>query len=510
MNKDGHNWQLNEPLAFADVAQQLPRPYGLEQVTSEQGGLTLLDDFNWSLWQAGLLLLRENKEQLILQRQADDQPLARCSTQADSRFWWQLPSGQLAAEIKPLLGVRAFVPKYEFRLERHQLAVLNADEKTVVRLRLDQIAGPEGAPRVFLEARPLRGYQPDFKAVAAALNDLALQPLDPPGLRGQLLETGLDVTIPPSKPRFELDPSEPAERAITRMAVRMLQLARYQEAGISDDIDTEFVHQYRVNIRKTRSLISLFRKSLSGARYRMLKTELKALGSRTNELRDLDVFLLDQDAYRELLPENLWPGLEMLFRRIKRRRSTVCRRVVDALAGDAYAEQISALLQNLQQAAELSAKQAGQPIKPLASKKIRKQYRAIQQDGAAISAQTPDAAIHELRIECKKLRYLLELFAELFPKKELKRLVKELKGLQDNLGRFNDFSVQQELLQQFARGTRSPAQLASINGLVAVLHNQQRHERSLVVDNIAAFIDPAVAGRVHQLFAESDRKVAKT
>ena len=56
MKKDGQSWQLQEPLAQEDLAQRLPQPYGLEQVASEQATLTLLDDFNWSLWQAGLLL----------------------------------------------------------------------------------------------------------------------------------------------------------------------------------------------------------------------------------------------------------------------------------------------------------------------------------------------------------------------------------------------------------------------------------------------------------------------
>ena len=173
----------------------------------------------------------------------------------------------------------------------------------------------------------------------------------------------------------------------------------------------------------------------------------------------------------------------------------------EALTGDAYLEQISTVLRELQQPVQLTGKQAEQPIKALACAKILRQYRAIQQDGAAIDAQTPDAAIHELRIECKKLRYLLELFTELFPKKELKLLVKELKVLQDNLGRFNDYSVQQEFLQHFAQGTRSAEQLASINGLAAVLHHQQRYERSLVVGNISRFIEGSVGKRFQQLFS---------
>lgn len=502
MKKDRQNWQLKEPLALEQINGLLPDPYRAVQETAEDNKLELLDDFDWSLWQAGLLLLRRNNDRLSLRRQQDDSELAAAAGGSESRFWWQLEAGELADRLREQVAVRAFVPKFSCRLQQRRLAILNADEKTVVRLRIDAIDPADDECYRFAELLPLRGYQRDYAAVGKALEALAPQPLPESGLAAQLLASGLKVEFPVSKPSFDLVPAEPAESAVTRMAVKMLQVARHQEQGIIDDIDTEFVHQYRVNIRKTRSLISLFRKSLDSARYRMLKTELKALGSLTNELRDLDVFLLDHDYYRDLLPENLWPGLEQLFRRIRRRRNTVFCRVKEALSSDAYLEQISTLLRDLQKPPELTGKQANQPIKSLACKKILQQYRAIQVDGGAIAAQTPDEAVHELRIECKKLRYLLELFAELFPKKELKQLVKELKGLQDNLGRFNDFSVQQEFLQHFAQGTRAPEQLASIHGLAAVLHNKQRYERSLVVDSIGGFIQGSIDQEFQQLFSK--------
>ncbi len=61
---------------------------------------------------------------------------------------------------------------------------------------------------------------------------------------------------------------------------------------------------------------------------------------------------------------------------------------------------------------------------------------------------TEDEVVHQLRINCKKLRYLMEFFAPLFPENEIKTLIKALKLLQDNLGNFNDYSVQQIFLRQ--------------------------------------------------------------
>jgi CHAD domain-containing protein len=101
----------------------------------------------------------------------------------------------------------------------------------------------------------------------------------------------------------------------------------------------------------------------------------------------------------------------------------------------------------------------------------------------------------------------LELFSELFVKKRVKELVKHLKGLQDNLGRFNDYSVQREFLLGFSNGRAiSAAQLASINGLAAVLYNKQLHERSQVEENIAKFTAAEVVDKFQELFAESARE----
>jgi CHAD domain-containing protein len=58
--------------------------------------------------------------------------------------------------------------------------------------------------------------------------------------------------------------------------------------------------------------------------------------------------------------------------------------------------------------------------------------------------------LHALRIECKKLRYLMEFFASLFPAKEINELIRQLKKLQNNLGDFNDLCVQQEYLLSLA------------------------------------------------------------
>ena len=70
--------------------------------------------------------------------------------------------------------------------------------------------------------------------------------------------------------------------------------------------------------------------------------------------------------------------------------------------------------------------------------------------GSAIHDDTPAEALHALRLQCKKLRYLLDLFAGLYDPDAIAGLLRYLKKLQDNLGDFNDCEVQQDTLQSFA------------------------------------------------------------
>lgn len=469
---------------------------------------TLLDDHDWHIWQTGSTLLSQNDKLALIDHEG--KVVVNPKNDATARFWWDLPPGPLTDRIRQLIDVRAFVARDEFCHRIEQGSVLNRDDKIVVRIIFHTIVDSADQPFYFVELHPLRGYQREFSRVADSLSQLTLATLDNCSPINLLEKTDLDVVIPSNKPSFQLLDDEPAETAVARMAVTMLELARHQEEGIVEDTDTEFVHQYRVNIRKTRSLISLFRKCLSGERYRVLKGELKQVGSRTNDLRDLDVFLLDHDYYRDMLPQNLHAGFERLFRIVKRRRKSACSSVTRTLQSESYQQQFDLILGTLRQPPDLSSSRSRMPIKQLTSRKILSQYNRICSDSAAINDETPDEAVHDLRIECKKLRYLLELFGELFAKDRVKALIKHLKGLQDNLGRFNDYSVQQDFLLQLRQNrSLSDDALASLNGLTAVLYNKQRHERGLVVENISRFIEPSIAEQFSDLFDTPARKDLK-
>ena len=64
-------------------------------------------------------------------------------------------------------------------------------------------------------------------------------------------------------------------------------------------------------------------------------------------------------------------------------------------------------------------------------------------------ANPPDDAVwHRLRIALKRLRYGLEFFAPLLPRRRLRRYLDGLTAIQDLLGKFNDQAIAVGLIDE--------------------------------------------------------------
>ncbi len=71
-----------------------------------------------------------------------------------------------------------------------------------------------------------------------------------------------------------------------------LAAMRWNEAGLRADLDSEFLHDWRVAVRRTRCLLGQLKQVFPAGETRRLRSELGWLARLTGPLRDLDVFLL--------------------------------------------------------------------------------------------------------------------------------------------------------------------------------------------------------------------------
>jgi CHAD domain-containing protein len=102
--------------------------------------------------------------------------------------------------------------------------------------------------------------------------------------------------------------------------------------------------------------------------------------------------------------------------------------------------------------------------------------------GTQLLAAPDDEQLHELRLACKKLRYVLECFGSLFPGKKTSVLIKQLRTLQDNLGRAHDLCVQQEALRHFATTLSGPDQQThqTLQALDSLMHRLEEEKQAVV------------------------------
>jgi len=254
-------------------------------------------------------------------------------------------------------------------------------------------------------------------------------------------------------------------------------------------------------------VVSLFKGIYSDEQTLTLKKTFSDLMSPTGRLRDLDVYLLDRKNYFGLLPKSLHDGLTIMFNLFEIERNKQLKLISKHLKSSAYNKSISRLHALFSGSDDLQpGANAGHSAFIYARELIWKRYRKVCKIARAINPDTPDSEVHELRIHCKKLRYLMEFFSPMFPLNEIKNLIKALKRLQDNLGLFNDYSVQQESLQEFilthaSKGRKQDISVAkSVGALIAMLYQKQLEERAKVISNFQIFDSLTTQQQFQKLF----------
>ena len=235
------------------------------------------------------------------------------------------------------------------------------------------------------------------------------------------------------------------------------------------NIDSEFLHDYRVAVRRTRSALSQVRHVLPQKEVDRFKTEFSWLGNITTLPRDLDVHLLNFDKYADSLPEDMRGDLEPLRDYLHE----LCTQAYENLKKELHSARYRRLRTSWSQFldSDLSTcnttEYAEKPIEWVAKKYTWRVYKRVLKQGDALEPASPAVQFHELRKTCKKLRYLMEFFASLFPKNEIKSLIRTLKLLQENLGDFQDLEVHAQSMREFGEQMMEQAQ-ASSNTLMAM------------------------------------------
>ncbi|OHB31675.1 MAG: hypothetical protein A2X84_14285 [Desulfuromonadaceae bacterium GWC2_58_13] len=485
---------LPENLSLESFREQLAAFVPLRSGPSTQTRRIFLDSFDWRLFRRQRVLAEvtdDNGTRLHLRKIGIWSPMQQTTAEAP-RFAAELPPGPLTDTLAEILEMRCLLPLAQTLTTTHSLAVLNKDLKTVLRLEIeDHRGGPAaGEPERRLSTRvrliPLQGYRkPLWKmdgylrkrmGLEPAALDIWYQAMDAAGRRPGDYRSKLDV---------QLLPDQPAIVATRKILLLLLDTMERNRDGIRRGLDSEFLHDFRVAVRRTRSALGQIKDVLPPTVLARYKPEFAWLGAITGPIRDLDVHLLKFETYRDDLPpqirEDLSPLQDFLHEEQRKAQRT--------LAGDLASRRYRHLIEEWRRwlgspMAEIHdlPSDAGHPVIEVASKHIRGIFERALREGNRITDQSPATDLHELRKTCKKLRYLLEFFQSLYPAHKIGSLIKALKVLQENLGDFQDLEVQSRALRDFSRRMSEPAPppetLLAMGMLIESLQIRQKKVRS--------------------------------
>ena len=217
-----------------------------------------------------------------------------------------------------------------------------------------------------------------------------------------------------------------------------------------EGLDMEGVHQMRVAIRRIRAALQAFKLVLESNSRSEFRREFKWLAGVLGSVRDLDVY---QDNFRCYMDEI--PGEDALCLNVYRQHlidqwKTARKKMVECLSGERYRKLKSSFAEFLQRGPSKDATTIRQVrIRDAAARLIGKQYQVVLRVGRSITADSPSAELHALRIDCKRLRYLFEFFRATYGK-SLIPFIKPLKSLQDVLGELHDADFAVTQLRQYA------------------------------------------------------------
>jgi len=502
-------WYMPDGLQVDALLSALAAEFGLDIAPEYAATVVYTDTFDWRLYQQGYLLHCHGQSWTLYHGDSGEVTVQQGGPElATSCFARDFPPGQLRELLEPLLGVRCLLPLATVSLSGRQIRLLNRDEKTVARIVVEtqQPAGKGPAFRL-VRLFGIRGYDHEQARVRRLLEHNAVHETASPliGFEEGCRTMGRRPLDYSSKFVLELDGAGTARQTMARIYLALLDNITRNIPGVLADWDSEFLHDLRVAIRRTRSGLSLVKKVLPEAVVNRFSREFGRLGTLTGPTRDLDVYLLNREEYLNRLPPALRPGLDGFFVELGRRRLVEQKKLVRALRSKKSRAVLAAWQRVLRSRDRQPAPLAAIPATELGRKIILKRCKRVLRDGQALDAATPDAVVHRLRIQCKKLRYALEFFSALYPRQEMQILLRQLKKLQDILGSFNDLSVQQEMLRLTLRelraGSRRNLELAAaLGGLMQSLYREQQELRTHFTEAFDQFSDPETTALFHELF----------
>lgn len=445
--------------------EEIRQDYSLKPLSKYQLTRSYYDSFDWRLYRENLVLEHNSnqKDSWVLRPVGDSGPYLKQEIEEEPVFLADLPPGPIRETLAPVLGARALLKLGSTQIVVRSYELRDELDKILLRMNRENYLHPDAGGElrtmvVNIRLLPYRGYD---KAAEKLLG--LLDKVEAPGGRSDpmhcvLKHSGHQVLDYSSKLNISLTADLTMGQALTAALLFLLDILERNIEGIIVDTDSEFLHDFRIAGRRSRSLITQVKNIFPCFDELPFKAAFSQLSMKTSENRDLDVFLEEFTGKKALLPAARQQDLEPLYILLRQDRTRCRDTLVEWLKSDDFRKFLVQWREFLNRTVkdDLFEEKGKLPVIDVASHSIWKIYKRLIKQGKAVSTTNGFEALHEVRKTAKKLRYLLETFRSLYQHEQIEQIVQELKRLQNLLGAIVDYHVQQTYLSRWADNTDEP------------------------------------------------------
>jgi len=209
---------------------------------------------------------------------------------------------------------------------------------------------------------------------------------------------------------------------------------------IFDKNNDEFLHQFRVNLRRIKSLMSIFKELFDFDIYQKINSSLRDAIIATNKKRDLDIFLVNLNNYKE--KDDLTDFIQFLTKEQKVEEQKFKDFIKNKKMEDIIFDLEALLHENSN---FFVTRLANLPAKEYIKNTMEYLYKNTMKTVKKLDKQTKLEKFHKARIKIKKIRYLSNTFKVYSSKKQKKSLTK----YQNIFGELNDLKNQVMIINHY-------------------------------------------------------------
>lgn len=503
---------IPDDLSIAELIAQLRKDFTIRAQGEAVIHRVFYDTFDWRLYKSGSVLeLQEEERNCKIYWRAGKLGNSRIQLGLKKvpQLASELPGGALRQQLQSVISVRELTARIKVRINRRLYAVLDKHDKVVVRIYIDKYWYKPSRLRADkllarrLIVKPVKGYLKKFQKVTAFLQASKLYPTQDNVMKLALAAKGETAGEYNARVNLRFDPDKPAAETCNAILSRLLEIMQQNSSGCVEGRDTEFLHDYRDVIQKTRyalKLLKVHKLTAVDTRYNDLFSMLDEL---TAPVRHLDVFLLQLADYQQGINEEGQQRLQALRDYLQLSRTQMQQKLVDGIKSSSCREDIKQWQDYLVHPSDDAGVKATTEVAcKLVDEIAWETFQNSKKQGRAFVKNQKDEALRELKQSLDELSYLMEFFRSFYSALKIRELIQLVSALKDDLEILSELTKQIDLLREYMQQGAGDALVHACEQMLGLLQQRQDSIMEQFAGNYAIYSSAATRKKFNDVFID--------